>query len=104
MYSGAVAGAVYARLDMPSCLHPALPEPHRLRTAPLDHDPRRVETPLGTLPIDSELASALLAEFPLLTDDADAHRAEHAIEVQLPFLRRDALTSASSDCHWHRTI
>ena len=39
------------------------------------------------MPIDAELAAALLARFPLLTEDADAHRAEHAIEVQLPFLQ-----------------
>jgi hypothetical protein len=45
------------------------------------------ETPLGTVPIDSELATAILSQFPILIDDSDAHRAEHAIEVQLPFLQ-----------------
>jgi hypothetical protein len=44
------------------------------------------ETPLGVATIDSELAEALLERFPLLIDDSDAHRKEHAIEVQLPFL------------------
>jgi AmmeMemoRadiSam system protein B len=45
------------------------------------------ETPLGQAPIDSPLADALKKRFPLLTEDADAHRSEHAIEVELPFLQ-----------------
>jgi hypothetical protein len=46
------------------------------------------ETPLGQVHIDSALADTLKQEFPLLAEDADAHRGEHAIEVQLPFLQR----------------
>jgi hypothetical protein len=45
------------------------------------------ETPLGPVPIDSPLADALKKRFPLLTEDADAHRSEHAVEVELPFLQ-----------------
>ncbi|HZE26157.1 MAG TPA: AmmeMemoRadiSam system protein B [Terriglobales bacterium] len=87
MYSGAVAGAVYARLDMPACCILLCPN-HTGFGPPLSIMTQGAwETPLGTAPIDSELASALLAKFPFLTDDADAHRAEHAIEVQLPFLQ-----------------
>ena len=39
------------------------------------------------MPIDSQLAEALKQRFPLLAEDAEAHRAEHAAEVQLPFLQ-----------------
>jgi len=46
------------------------------------------ETPLGPVPIDAALAGALKHQFPLLTEDSEAHRSEHAIEVQLPFLQR----------------
>jgi hypothetical protein len=46
------------------------------------------ETPLGPVPIHAELAAALLQRFPLLLEDTEAHRSEHAIEVQLPFLQR----------------
>jgi MEMO1 family protein len=87
MYSGHVAGAVYAHLRIPArCIllcpnHTGMGHPLSIMT----HG--AWETPLGTVAIDSELAAALLARFPLLTDDADAHRAEHAIEVQLPFLQ-----------------
>jgi AmmeMemoRadiSam system protein B len=45
------------------------------------------ETPLGQVPIDSALAAALKQRFPLLAEDTEAHRAEHAAEVQLPFLQ-----------------
>ena len=41
---------------------------------------------MGTVKIDDELADTLKQQCPLLTEDADAHRSEHAIEVQLPFL------------------
>jgi hypothetical protein len=44
------------------------------------------QTPLGDVPIDAELAAALKARFPALQEDAAAHRAEHAAEVELPFL------------------
>jgi MEMO1 family protein len=86
MYSGHVAGAVYARLQIPARCILLCPN-HTGRGHPLSIMTHGAwETPLGTVAIDSELAAALLTQFPLLTDDADAHRAEHAIEVQLPFL------------------
>ncbi len=52
------------------------------------------QTPLGSVAIDSQLAESLKQEFPLLNEDSDAHRSEHAIEVELPFLqqRRPHLT------------
>ena len=34
-----------------------------------------------------EFAGALKRQFPALHEDAAAHRAEHAIEVELPFLQ-----------------
>jgi hypothetical protein len=45
------------------------------------------ETPLGDVPIDGDLAAALTQRFPMLQEDSSAHRAEHAIEVELPFLQ-----------------
>ena len=87
MYSGHVAGAVYARLQIPArCIvlcpnHTGLGHPLSVMSQ------GAWETPLGTVPVDTELAQELLTRFPQLIDDADAHRAEHAIEVQLPFLQ-----------------
>ena len=87
IYSGHVAGAVYARLEIPARCILLCPN-HTGMGSPLSTMSQGAwETPLGTVPIDSALAASLLNQFPLLADDPDAHRAEHAIEVQLPFLQ-----------------
>jgi len=58
VYSGAVAGALYRRLDLP----------HKFV-------------------IDADTAAVLKEAAPQLSEDAEAHRYEHALEVQLPFLQ-----------------
>ncbi len=88
IYSGAVAGTVYAAIEVPRhCL--VLCPNHTGKGKPLAIVSSGAwETPLGSVPIDSSLGAALLQRFPLLVEDAEAHRSEHAIEVQLPFLQR----------------
>lgn len=44
-------------------------------------------TPLGDLEIDSELAKAIQVSSQLIDVDEYAHKYEHSIEVQLPFLQ-----------------
>jgi hypothetical protein len=46
------------------------------------------ETPLGLVPVDEEIAGALVGADPRITFDAAAHEAEHPIEIELPFLQR----------------
>lgn len=46
------------------------------------------KTPLGEVAVDTDLAKALAAEDPRLSFDANAHVAEHSLEVQLPFLQK----------------
>jgi AmmeMemoRadiSam system protein B len=43
-------------------------------------------TPLGEVAIDEELADAVLSAGPVVSDTS-AHRAEHSIEVQVPFIQ-----------------
>src|SRR5215469_3257471 len=87
MYSGHVAGAVFAHIDVPSLCVVMCPN-HTGRGKALSVMSEGAwETPLGDVPIDSELAQALQQRFPALQDDAAAHRAEHAAEVELPFLQ-----------------
>jgi hypothetical protein len=87
VYSGAVAGAVFANLDLPQRCIILCPN-HTGKGRPLAiMSSGAWETPLGPVPIDSSLADALKKRFPLLNEDADAHRSEHAIEVELPFLQ-----------------
>ena len=87
MYSGHVAGAVYARLDLPSRCILMCPN-HTGMGSPLSvMSEGEWETPLGNVPIDSTLAADLKARCSLLSEDSYAHRSEHAAEVQLPFLQ-----------------
>ncbi|HEY1800425.1 MAG TPA: AmmeMemoRadiSam system protein B [Terriglobales bacterium] len=87
MYSGHVAGAVFAALDLPQHFLILGPN-HTGMGQPLSIMSQGAwETPLGEVEIHSGLAAALLEQFPLLVEDAEAHRAEHSIEVQLPFLQ-----------------
>ncbi|MFZ0704927.1 MAG: AmmeMemoRadiSam system protein B [Candidatus Korobacteraceae bacterium] len=87
IYSGGVAGAVYSHLELPARYIILCPN-HTGRGAPLAiMSTGAWRTPLGDVPVDEELASNLKARFSLLTEDAAAHRFEHALEVQLPFLQ-----------------
>jgi MEMO1 family protein len=87
MYSGHVAGAVFARIDVPPLCVVMCPNHTGMGKALAVMNEGVWETPLGDVPIDSELAQALQHRFPALQNDGAAHRAEHAAEVELPFLQ-----------------
>ena len=86
IYSGAVAGAVFASVEVPRrCIvlspkHTALGK----RAAVWAHGSWII--PTGAVPVDEELAAQLLAHCPELSDDIAAHLEEHSLEVELPFL------------------
>jgi MEMO1 family protein len=87
IYSGGVAGAVYARIEIPEHCVVLCPN-HTAKGVPLAVMTHTAWlTPLGEVAADAELATDLLRRFPALQEDSAAHRAEHAIEVQLPFLQ-----------------
>jgi len=87
MYSGHVAGAVYSRLELPRRYIILGPRhyPQGEELAILSEG--AWQTPLGEARVDSVLASELKRACPLLREDSVAHRAEHSLEVQLPFLQ-----------------
>jgi len=87
MYSGHVAGAVFAALEIPELCLVLCPN-HTGVGRPLAIVSEGAwETPLGDVPIDGRLAAALVQRCPLLQEDSAAHRTEHAAEVELPFLQ-----------------
>jgi len=87
IYSGSVAGAVFSRLDLPQRCILMCPN-HTGRGRPLAiMSSGAWKTPLGPVTIDSPLATELIQRFPLLEEDGEAHRSEHAAEVELPFLQ-----------------
>ncbi len=87
MYSGHVAGAVYARLKLPAKFIILCPNHTGMGRALSIMSEGSWRTPLGEVQVDTELAGRLKKNCPLLEEDTLAHRAEHALEVQLPFLQ-----------------
>jgi len=90
MYSGHVAGAVYAALEIPAkCI--LLGPRHYPQGQPLAIlSEGSFQTPLGAALIDAQMAAELAHECRLLREDSAAHAREHSLEVQLPFLQRMA--------------
>jgi AmmeMemoRadiSam system protein B len=87
MYSGHVAGAVFAGLQIPQLCLVMCPNHTGTGRALAIVGEGAWETPLGNVPIDSSFATALKQRCPLLHEDSSAHRSEHAAEVELPFLQ-----------------
>jgi MEMO1 family protein len=86
MYSGHVAGAVFRRIEIPELCIVLCPNHTGVGHALAIMSDGAWETPLGNVPINSTFAAKLKNNFAALQDDATAHRAEHATEVELPFL------------------
>jgi MEMO1 family protein len=87
MYSGHVAGAVFAELEIPQLCIVICPN-HTGMGRPLAIMSEGAwETPLGSVPVASDFAADLKQRCPLLQEDSAAHHSEHAVEVELPFLQ-----------------
>lgn len=87
-YSGAVAGAVYRRVRLPRRFIILCPRHYPVGQPLAILSSGSWLTPLGEAPVDGELASRLRRACSLLREDAEAHRMEHSLEVQLPFLQK----------------
>ncbi len=87
MYSGGVAGKVFGAIEFPKRIILIGPRhyPEGALLAIMSHG--AWETPLGLAQIDEDLAAKLESEFTALREDDVAHRTEHALEVELPFLQ-----------------
>ena len=88
VYSGAIAGETFARVNIPERVvllgpnHTGNGRPWAVYSA------GSWLTPLGECPIDENLAALILAECPGTQADEQAHRFEHSLEVQIPFVQR----------------
>ena len=86
VYSGAVAGAVYSRIEFPHTFimigpnHTGIGEPVSIMAS------GEWEIPTGSLKIDEVLAKKILDRSEIIKDDSSAHSMEHSLEVQLPFI------------------
>jgi AmmeMemoRadiSam system protein B len=87
VYSGSVAGEVFSSVSLPRRIILLGPN-HTGIGASLSLFPSGAwRMPLGDVSIDEEMNRKLTAECPELREDASAHRSEHALEVQIPFLQ-----------------
>src|SRR5260370_13430821 len=87
VYSGPVAGAVYARVAIPPVVVILCPN-HTGRGSPASLETSDAwRTPLGDVPVNRRLSERLRELAPSLEPDPAAHAREHSLEVQLPFLQ-----------------
>lgn len=91
VYSGATAARVFSAVALPSLVVILAPNHTgvcRAEGGASLWEAGAFHTPLGDVPVAEDFARDLLAAEPLLVAvDHDAHRAEHAVEVELPFLQ-----------------
>lgn len=86
VYSGSVAGKVFACIEVPEKCIILSPNHtgHGARAAVWARGSWSI--PTGMIPVDETLAGDLLARSGELSDDTAAHMGEHSLEVELPFL------------------
>jgi len=86
-FSGPVTGAVFSRVVIPDVVV-IVGVNHRPGGPPFAMMANGAwRTPLGDAPIESKLAKAILRRSQTIKDDTRAHRYEHSLEVQVPFLQ-----------------
>lgn len=89
IYSGPIAGTAYASIDNAAAIHRVilLAPAHRVAFRGIAYSSAsHFETPLGLIPVDSQLLEKISSMSSLHLNDA-AFQDEHSIEVHLPFLQ-----------------
>jgi len=90
MYSGPVAAHSYlhlSRLKDPELIVVVAPNHNGIGSGVSTYSSGEWETPLGRMKVDSAMAEAFAKEAGIVEFDPEAHRIEHSLEVQLPFLQ-----------------
>lgn len=89
IYSGRCAAQVFGRVQLPPVVVILAPNHTGMMRAPGGASLWKrgaFDTPFGPVKVAEEFAAVLEARCPLVADDPSAHRQEHAVEVELPFL------------------
>ncbi len=87
VYSGRIAGEVFSRVKIPRDViiigpnHRGMGATHAIMAS------GEWSMPGGRIEINEPLAKAIMEYSPTLRDDPSAHRFEHSLEVQAPFLQ-----------------
>lgn len=87
VYSGAIAAATFAAVNVPEQVIVMGPNHHGFGHSAALYASGSWLTPLGEVMIDAGLAALLLAACPALACDESAHLREHSLEVQIPLIQ-----------------
>ncbi len=87
IYSGRVAGEVFSRVEVPDDVVLIGPNHTGLGESVSVMCSGRWRTPIGSVEVNERLAGLLLDYSPLFRDDISAHKMEHSLEVELPFIQ-----------------
>lgn len=86
-YSGPAAAHVYGKIEKPD-VFVIIGNNHSGTGSSVSVYPEGIwETPLGEVEVDAEFANEIIENSKFAEPDIEAHRHEHSIEVQLPFLQ-----------------
>lgn len=86
IYSGELAAQTFAAVEIPETVIILGPN-HHGQGAPVALSAETWDMPLGRVSVDTEIAEKLLENCPHIKLDESAHRSEHSLEVQVPFLQ-----------------
>ena len=86
VYSGAVAAETLEQIEIPETVVLLGPS-HTGKGAPVALSTATWQMPMGDVPVNQEFAQDLLNESEIIVADELAHKYEHSLEVQIPFLQ-----------------
>lgn len=86
IYSGALAAETFCSVEIPETVIILGPN-HHGQGAPVALSTETWDMPLGRVPVNKELAESVLNHSQLIKIDETAHKFEHSLEVQVPFLQ-----------------
>lgn len=86
IYSGPVAGVVYSSIEFPETFLLIGPNHTGYGKRVATMAKGVWEMPMRAFSIDEKIGKAILEKVPYAEDDSVAHRFEHSLEVQLPFI------------------
>jgi MEMO1 family protein len=86
MYSGRVAAETFRQVIVPEAVIILGPN-HHGQGADIALSTVTWQMPMGNVPIDAGLAEQILRSSAIIQQDELAHRYEHSLEVQVPFLQ-----------------
>lgn len=87
VYSGAPAGLLLAGITLPRTVIILGPNHRGVGSLAALSPEDGWQTPLGVVPIEKRLAGLIRKQIPAVEEDSSAHRYEHSLEVQVPFLQ-----------------